>query len=413
MTKVFVAKQPIFNRKKEVFAYELLYRDNDNRQAIDINGDLATIEVMLNSFLNIGIEKLSGDHPVFINFTENLLKNGVAHHFNSNNLIVELLETIEITDALEPLLKDLYKQGYRLALDDVTREYFGKWERAGLLKYLTFVKVDFMQMLPKERTVLAKTISSGYPNIKLLAEKVETIAEFEEAIASGYHYFQGFFFMRPQLMETREIPSFFGSYMTLLREIDGIDFDLKTVSEIIQNDLSLTYKLLKLINSLMYRRVEKINSIHQAVVLLGQKEIKKWIYVLALRESYHSKELQVPGELIRSSYYRAKMCERIAVKCKMTTDSEAFLIGYFSQLPVILRQPASELYEMLSLDDSIESALKGVPSTLTDIYRLAVAVEKVEWGLVDQLVNKLALSKADLLESYQIANDWVHDLMAY
>lgn len=410
MAKVMLAKQPILNRKKELFAYELLYRGDAPIDQLD--GDFATIDVMINAFLNIGIKQLTDDYPVFINFTENLLKEGIVQQFDPKDLIIEILETVELTEEIIALIKKLAKQGYRLALDDVTFQLFETWDQADLIRHLEFVKVDFIQSDSRFiRKKLAETIQTKYPHIRLLAEKIETIETYKEALADGYHYFQGYFFMRPKLMESVEIPSYYLTYLRLIQQIDRKDFDLKEIADLIQMDLSLSYKLLKLINSPFYRRVTRIYSIHQAVVLLGQEEIKKWLYILALRENYQRRDLEGTSALIKSSYYRAKMCESIAEKVASDLKQEAFLVGYFSQLPAILLQPIDKLLNSLSLDFAIEQALLKQPGPLTDIYQLAVAYEEVNWSRLDELIERLHLDEEVVYQDYQNAQKWVQHIL--
>ena len=410
MGHVMLAKQPILNRKKEIFGYELLYR---GEESIDqIGGDYATINVMINAFVNIGIKQLTDNYPVFINFSENLLKREIAREFDSEDLIIEILETVELTAEIKQLIKKLAKEGYRLALDDVTIQLFRKWEEAGLIKYLTFIKVDFLQNDGRfERKFLATHIRSKYPHIRLLAEKVETVDQYNQALEDGYHLFQGYFFMRPKLMRSIEIPSNYMTYLRLIKEIDQQDFDFKKIADLIEMDLSLTYKLLRFINSPAYRRFERIHSIHQALVLLGQKEIKKWLYILALRENYNRKEMKANSALIESSYYRAKMTESIAEKVAPHLINEAFLVGYFSQLPAILLQPMDQLLESLSLDEVIEQALLNQPGILTDIYHLVTAYERVDWIELDRLIEKLKLDHDIVFSAYQEAQNWVNHIM--
>lgn len=409
MDQVMLAKQPILNRNKELFAYELLYRGEKSVDQFD--GDFATIDVMVNAFLNIGIKQLTDDYPVFINFTDNLLKEGIIQEFDPNGLIIEILETVELTEEMINLVKKLAAQGYRLALDDVTVQLFDKWEAADSVRYLTYIKVDFIQNKTRfTRKLLAQRMKAKHPHIRLIAEKVETIDEYNQAMEDGYHYFQGYFFMRPKLMRSIEIPSYYLTYLRLIKQIDQQDFDLKEIANLIEMDLSLAYKLLKLMNSPVYRRVERIYSIHQAVVLLGQKEVKKWLYILALRENYNRNNFQANDALIKSSYYRAKMGESIAEKIVPHLKNEAFLIGYVSQLPAILLQPIDSLLRSLSLDEVIEETLRGQPSMLTDIHRLVIVYEQVNWSEVDRLTKKLNLDQALVFSAYQDAQKWVNHI---
>lgn len=409
VSSVLIAKQPILDGRKSLYGYELLYRGKTKSE--EWNGDLATVEVMVNAFLNIGIDQLAGSKVVFINFTENLINHDLTTQFAPEDIVIELLEDIPLTEEMKKKIQLLYQHGYRLALDDVTSELFLKWHEANMINYLTYIKIDY-KGIPnvRERGELASIIRATYPRITLLAEKIETMEEFEEAKQLGFQLFQGYFFMKPKVMESFEIPSYYLTYVQLIQQIDKIDVDLHQISKTIQNDLSLSYKLLKLINSPAYRRVERINSIDRAVVLLGQKEIKKWLYILALRESLQHATDRSVHTLVKSSYYRAKMCENLAKYLAPQLAQEAFLVGYFSQLPVILHQPLDQLINNLSLDEQIESALKEKPCLLTDIYHLTLSYEWVNWEEIERLTEKLQMDRTTVSESYQNANEWVNEL---
>lgn len=249
-----------------------------------------------------------------------------------------------------------------------------------------------------------------HPSVSLIAEKIETMDDFDFAKRIGYHLFQGFFFMEPEVLETFEIPAYYLSYINLVKEIERNDVELLTLAKTIQKDLSLSYKLLKLINSPAYRRIQKVNSIERAVVLLGQQELKKWLYILALRDMSEKQGMAHVGPLIKSSYYRAKMCENLAEHLLPHQTQEAFLVGYFSQLPAILRQPMDKLLQALSLNDTIETALTERQSPLTDFLRLAISYEQVDWQAVDVLTEQLNLTEADVQTCYKEANGWVYTL---
>ncbi|SDC49650.1 EAL and modified HD-GYP domain-containing signal transduction protein [Pelagirhabdus alkalitolerans] len=410
MNRVLVAKQPILDRHRQVFAYELLYRSEQPNQVFD--GDQATIEVMVNAFLNIGLDRLTGQSDVFVNFTDNLLQEGVIEQFQPDDIVIELLESIQLNERVIKLIKRLATKGYRFALDDVTAELFDEWYEAGLLPHLTYLKIDFLQFTDKQkRKEVVWAVRHQFPHIQLIAEKIETEAMFQEALELGYDFFQGFFFMRPQLMESFEIPSFYYTYIQLIQQIDREEVELTEVASIIQNDLSLAYKLLRLINSPFYRRLERINSIERAVVLLGPKEIKKWLYVLALREHHDYMEVPELNELIVSSYYRAKMSEQLAILLNLNKSQEAFLIGYFSQLPAILRQPLDKLIQELSLDREIEAGLLEEKSELTPIYQLAVAYEQANWCQVDELADQLNFDKQAIIPIYKDAQNWAQSIL--
>ncbi|GEM02947.1 EAL and modified HD-GYP domain-containing signal transduction protein [Halolactibacillus halophilus] len=408
MSKALVAKQPILDRQRKLYAYELLYRSDRVNQMWD--GDKATVEVVINAFLNIGIDQIAGHYPVFVNFTETLLLSERFDDVASQNIVIEILEDVELTPKMIAKIKYLKRQGYRLALDDVTQPLYNKWVKAGVIHCLTYLKVDFLTTTRLDQERIINDMRLHYPSVSLIAEKVETMDDFDFAKRIGYHLFQGFFFMEPEILETFEIPAYYLSYLNLVKEIERSDVELLTLAKTIQKDLSLSYKLLKLINSPAYRRVQKINSIERAVVLLGQQELKKWLYILALRDMSQKQDMVYVEPLIKSSYYRAKMCENLAEKLLPNQTQEAFLVGYFSQLPAILRQPMDQLLQALSLNDTIETALSEGQSQLSDFLRLAVGYEQVDWEAIDVLTKQLNLTEAVVQTCYQEANDWVQTL---
>lgn len=405
---MLVAKQPILDRQRKMYAYELLYRSDRVGRLWD--GNQATVEVVINAFLNIGIEQIAGHYPVFINFTEELLLADRFEEATPKDIVIEILEDVELTPAMIRKIKRLNKVGYRLALDDVTQTLYLKWESAGIIQCLTYLKVDFLKTTRYEQDLIAKNMRSHHSSVSLIAEKVETMADFNFAKGIGYHLFQGFFFMEPEVLETFEIPAYYLSYIQLVKEIEREDVQLLALAKNIQKDLSLSYKLLKLINSPAYRRIQKVNSIERAVVLLGQQELKKWLYILALRDMSEQPAFKHVEPLIKSSYYRAKMCENLAEQMGLSETQEAFLVGYFSQLPAILRQPMVQLLQALSLNDTIERALKEEEGVLTDCLHLAIGYEQVDWAHVDSLTEKLSLSETVVHACYKDANSWIYTL---
>lgn len=408
MSRVLVAKQPILDLQRKLHAYELLYRSDRDNQTWD--GEKATVEVVINAFLNIGIEQIAGHYPVFVNFTEKLLLSERFEHITPRDMVIEILEDVALTPKMVTKIKRLKRLGYRLALDDVTQSLYDQWEKADIIQCLTYLKVDFLKTTRFEQERIVQQTRRQYPSVSLVAEKIETMDDFDFAKRMGYHLFQGFFFMEPEVLETFEIPAYYLSYINLVREIEQSDIELLTLAKTIQNDLSLSYKLLKLINSPAYRRIQKVNSIERAVVLLGQQELKKWLYILALRDMSEKHEMMHVEPLIKSSYYRAKMCENVAEKVRPHLTQEAFLVGYFSQLPAILRQPMDKLLQTLSLNDTITRALIKQEGPLADFLHLATSYEHVNWEEVDRLTRKLTMTEEVVQTCYKEANAWIYTL---
>lgn len=405
--EVFVARQPIFNKNKDVFAYELLYRNNQQNIFPNIDGDQATADVIINSFLNIGIDKLSNGLPCFVNFTENLLKLKLPTYFSPRDLVIEILESVEPTKDILTTIIELKRLGYKIALDDFILKDTNK-NYLELLKCADYVKVDFVHSTLSERRQvegLAKKL-----NIVLLAEKIETMDDYMDAIKHGYSLFQGYFFSKPFIVSSRDVPSYFQSYLPLLQYLSTAVPDVKVISTLIEKDLSLSYKLLKLINSPAFRPKHKISSIQQAIVLLGFIEIRKWIYVLAVRDQ-KSKLSGSSVELLKASLMRGRMCELIASQNGERQSSSYFLTGLFSLMDVILGIPMEQILTELPLQDDITDSLKGKDTKINVVLSVVKEMEKGQLIDQDQLTELKSLNDEVLNTFYQDSAVWADQLL--
>ncbi|MBY0121307.1 EAL and HDOD domain-containing protein [Bacillus sp. S/N-304-OC-R1] len=407
--EVFVARQPIFNANEEVFGYELLYRRNmEMNEFPEIDGDQATTELIVNSFLNIGIDRLSNGKPCFINFTEKLLKLRLPAYFRPREIVVEILESVEPSAEIVEICKELKELGYQIALDDYVINEENRYSYE-LLEYADFVKVDFL-LTSKEMREKIELIAKTLP-LKLVAEKVETREEFEDARKRGYHYFQGYFFAKPSILSTRDVPAYFHSYYEMIQNFATNEPSIDRITELIERDISLSYKLLKLINSPAFRPKQKINSIRQAVMMLGLIELEKWIYVLAVRESTIDKR-NISQETIQISLTRAKMCEDIAkMAVKRVPSPSYFMTGMFSIMDSILSIPMKFILQELPLEEDICNALNGKKNKLKDVLDLVLAVETAQWSVISEMCKELSIDEKDLFKLYAEALNWSSELV--
>lgn len=406
--EVFVAKQPIFDCNQELFAYELLYRDSHENSFPNIDGDQATAEVIINSYLNIGIEELSNGKPCFINFTEKLLQLRFPTFFGPREIVVEILESVRPTEEIIEICKELKQQGFQIALDDVIFDE-DKLDSNPLFQYADYIKVDFLSTTIETRKQVEKVATKM--NIKLVAEKIETNEAFEEAKQSGYEYFQGFYFAKPTIVTTYDIPSYFYFNYEEIENLSMTEASIDTITEIIEKDPSLSFKLLKLVNP-PYRSQQKISSIKQAVMLLGLIEIKKWLYILSVKakggciNGNHSKDV------IQLSLTRAKMCESIERHRKNRSATSAyFTLGMFSLLDRLLGLPMEKVIGKLPLQDELSDALFGIQNPLKDVLDLVTAVEKAQWGIISEKCKVLSIDEKDLFKIYAESLNWSNQLM--
>lgn len=389
---VFLARQPILDRFNRLFGYELLFRDSGKNIYQGEDGDKSTIEVIKNSFINIGIEKVTGGKKAFINFTENILRSDIFTVLPSESVIVEVLEDIEPTDEILELCKKLKGLGYTIALDDFV--YSDKYRK--LIEIADIIKVDFKITKGYKRKTIIDQINCA--NIKFLAEKVETMEEFNEAVSFGYSYFQGYYFSKPTIISGKRISENKIVYMKLLQEINSDNFTIDSIENLIKRDISLSFKLLKLINSANYSFKSEIKSMKQALALLGEKEVKKWLNLVVLKTIGEDK----PEIIIINSIIRAKFAELIADKIPVKTNSyNAYLIGMLSRVDLLLDKPLEEILQELLLPIEVKDALNGInDNRYRKLLNLITEYEKGQWDNVSEISKELNLNENFLPDAY-------------
>lgn len=399
---VFVARQPIFDKKQNVVAYELLFRKNQNNFYDNFDADEATISVISNGFLLIGMENLTGGKRAFINFTESLLKSDVVTRLPRDLIVVEILENVEVTEEVIQACKNLKKMGYILALDDFVFE--PKYEP--LIQIVDIIKVDFKLTKGRERRKIIERINSSH--IKFLAEKVETMEEYENAIKDGYSYFQGYFFSKPVIMSAKELPGYKNSYSMLLAELSKKEIDFANLENIIKRDVSLSYKLLKFINSASFGFKTKVDSIKHALMLLGKEDVSKWIYLIALKDMGDHK----PDELMRTSVVRAKFGEMLAPLVGMKdSESDVFFMGMLSLINVITNVPMDIAISQIPIAEDVKLALIGKDNKFKDLYELITTYEVGDWERFSYYVKKIGFNEAKVPELYINALEWADEFM--
>ncbi len=373
---VYLARQPIFDRKQKVVAYELLYRTGEVNYNLEQDGTLATSEVLSNALLNIGLDKISRGNRLYINFTKELLIDQTAYLLPKEQFIIEITENTVPDRQMIEACQQLYKEGYTLALDDFNLDSMCK----ELLDFVDVVKIDFQASDAAERIRIETFLKKG--RVKLLAEKVETAPDFKTAMTDGYDLFQGYYFCEPVVITGKSISSTKMQSMRLMQEIYKPDMDVDQIETIIKQDPSLSYKLLRFINSPAFPLRFPINSIRQAIALLGQKELIKWVSLVALRNAGYDK----PDELIIAAITRAKFCESVAQATRFKSKSaDLFLTGLFSLLDTFLDQPMEDILVDLPLAEEIKQALLGQEGDYKHILDLILFYEKGNWNKAFEL----------------------------
>ena len=400
---IFVARQPIFNTKKEVVAYELLYRNSRVNAFAGIDGDTATSTLITNSLLVLGLDTLTQNKKAFINFTFTHLKEETPFLFSKDALVVEILEDVVPDQHLVEICKNLKKSGFILALDDFVADSLEKYKE--IYPYIDIIKVDFMKSSTLEQKHIVQTLESY--RLTFLAEKVEKESEFISATQQGYSLFQGYFFSKPIIIDGKAItPSKFAQFQ-LLNELSQLEPDVNVLSQITQRDLSISYKILRLVNSAAFRRTSEIKSIKQALVFLGLKELQKWLSFVIVQDLGSDQ----PEELVWLVFVRAKFGESITrvIGCA-SRESEVFLMGLFSCIDVFFNRPIEEVIIKLPLAPDVKDALLGKDNALSTILKTVISYEKGEWELFDELSLKLRLERQKAIELYIEAVSWANQI---
>ncbi|WP_153731129.1 EAL and HDOD domain-containing protein [Sporosarcina obsidiansis] len=401
---IFIGRQPILGRQGNIYAYELLYRNSEENVFPDINPEQATISLLVNTFLSIGVDRVTSGVPSFINFSGELLAQDLFMSLNPDQVVIEILEGVEITPALLRRLQMFKEAGFTLALDDFTlQDQYIAYPQ--LFKLVDIVKVDFLLTSREERARI-KGFLKKYPSIVLLAEKVETEADYQLALKSGYDLFQGYFFAKPEIIKSAEIPSNTLIHLQIIEYFQSDTQSINELADLIMRDVSISYKLLRFINSLAFEIPRRISSIKQAIVLIGLNETKKWLQVLMLHDLGKDLQSGRVTALVELSLRRARACELLAEYKGKSNKDEYFLTGMFSMIDAVMSRKWEEILPLLSLSDVIINTLNGEETEMTPYLQLIEAVERFEWEQVKRLSSQLAIPNKKLSDIFLHALRW-------
>ena len=397
----FIARQPIFDTQLRVSAYELLFRSSLENSFSAVDGDAATKQVMANSVLLFGIDSMMGQARAFINFTRNLLLKNFALTLPRDRVVIEILENVEPEPEIVRACQALKAKGYTLALDD----FIFSVKYKPLIALADIIKVEYPLTSPSQRAALGRM--GQRLNIQMLAERVETHQEYQQALEEGYTLFQGYFFSKPQVVSRKDIPANKLHYLRLMQEVHRPELDFKALSQVIGSDVSLSYKLLRYINSAAFGLLHEVRTLEQALNLLGRLEVKKWVTLVALASMCDDK----PQELMNSAMLRAVLAESLADQMGLgQMKRDYFLLGLFSLLDAMVDRPLDKILSEMPLGDDIKDALMGKDTLAHKMLTLVVAQERGDWAKVDDLATQLSLSPQDLPVLFEQALAAVQDL---
>ncbi len=393
-----VARQPILDRSRNVMGYELLFRTDALGTRAPL--DQASAQVISSSFLDIGLETLTDGRRAFVNVSRRLLLDGVMTVLPPKQVVLELASDVEADGDVIAACTELRRGGYAIAVDNFV---LNEWT-ADLIPLADYLKVDFGTLGdPEARARL--TAARGPNGPALIATGIETLDQFEAAASGGYEYFQGFFFGRPLITQSRGVPGQQVAHLRLLHALNNPNLSVHHLEELVKHDASLCYRILRTVNSAAFALQTPVQSIRQALIYIGRDTVRRWVSLWALAglsERAHA-------ELVVMATVRARFCEIVA-RGEEDGGAEGFLLGMCSLLDVILERPMAEVLKDLPLGAELQAALRGEQNERRALLDCAIAYERGEWPLADEKARLIGVSPTSLPKAYMDALRWMRDL---
>ncbi|MFT4809379.1 MAG: EAL and modified HD-GYP domain-containing signal transduction protein [Paraglaciecola sp.] len=392
----FIARQPILDINKEVFAYELFFRDGKNNCYPSVERDAATTKLIAKNYQTLNLDDISCSKKSFINFQPETLMSGLPSSLDPENVVVELVADKSNSSLLD-MCKYVKNMGYKIALEDSSLE--PSWN-----EYLPFIDMLKVNTNHENLDFLTKNVNRFIDaNVQLIADKVETQDSFSIFRDMGFDYFQGFFFARPVTVSNKNLPTSKLTLVELMGASSSESFDLESVNSVIEHDVGLSYMLLRFINNPTINKRYKITSLRHALNYMGEVEIKKFIALLALANLSDDK----PLELLHLSLVRAKFCDLLGIEKNIGSNPPtAFLVGLFSMLDALLDQQMETLIEKLPLVDEVKEALCGGQNELSVYLMLVRAFESGNWLKVIRISKMLEIDQKLLHSLFNEAILW-------
>jgi EAL and modified HD-GYP domain-containing signal transduction protein len=384
---IMMAQQPILNRTKEIFGYELLFRGNDTLNANIFDGDTATSQVIIN--LCIGITKLELQlrKPFFINMTTELILSDAFFPVDPYHVYIEILENQKLTPEFVIALQKWRSAGYRFVLDDYQFDDAYKV----LLPWVSIVKIDVLATHPKK--YIKQIADLKVRGLILLAEKVENLEMFELCKNLGFDLFQGYFLQRPEIIKGKKIDSSIQSAIELVNALQNKDISIETITGLVSNNPKLSYQLLRILNSSMCGVPKTVVSIREAVILLGLVKLKKWALLIVLSSSTNQ-----PQALLKVLLTRGRCCQLLAESKKSSLIDSAFMVGLMSGIDAVFNVERSIILEKIALDRNSRAAIMTQHGELGAYLSQTLSYEEQNWANIDPMPSseKRTLNRAFL-----------------
>ncbi|KPU44635.1 EAL domain protein [Oxobacter pfennigii] len=365
----FIARQPIFDKNMKIYGYELLYRQSGDNFFTGIDDDQATAELIYNAFLVMGLQDLTDGANAFINFSKELINSDVPFLLPKENIVVEVLEREKVTSATIDACKRIKAMGYSLALDD----FVFNQNNFPLIDMADIIKIEFSAVSRHEQYNLIRRYRT---KVKFLAEKIENREEYQQASGMGYELFQGYFFSKPSIVKSKEVVTLNANLFSILEELSSPEPSYAVIANIFERDLGLSYKLLKLANSVYIGARNRIKSIPHALSYIGINEMYQWISLMMLKDMQDVEN----AELVKQSLIRGKLMELLAYELHLKGEkSEFYFTGIFSSIDVLLSSQMEQVLKGLPLSINVKNALLGIDNEQRKLLNFIMNLENAHW----------------------------------
>lgn len=398
----YLARQPIVDGHNNLVAYELLFRHSAHARNARISDDLsAGVNVISNALCNMGTDWLLKGKLAFINMEVPMLMSDFSTLLPPDKVVIEILETVQVTPDLLARLEELKAAGFRFALDDF--RYHPSSEP--LLPLASYIKVDVLAHMPQEVMDTVKA-ARRHETVQLVAEKVETHEQFKQYKALGFDFFQGFFFAHPENLTTKVFNPSQATVLELMEKVRS-ESEVQEIETAFKRDVALTFKLLRYINSAGFGLSCEVQSIRHAVTILGYKPLYKWLTLLLVTASAS----QMAPALTRTAITRGRLCELLGQHILSKSDRDnLFITGVFSLLDALLEMPMPDLLDRLLLPETIADALLDRSGLYGPILALTEACENRDTEVIENLADSLILSPEQVSKAHMEALAWAEQL---
>lgn len=406
---LFLGRQPILDRGRHVRAYELLFRDGKSAGAHVVDDAQATATVIVNAFAELGMTHVLQDCDAYINVDQQFLFSEVIELLPRRGVVIELLESVPHTASVAARCMHLRAMGYTLALDDVVA--FDARNRS-LLPLVQIVKVDVLAVAGDALRPLVAQLRRAAPHVRLLAEKVETAADFERCMDLGFVFFQGYHFAKPTTVAGRQLGHSHQALLRLLAQL-GADADSSELEETLKAEPGLTVNLLRMVNSAGTGLSRPVNSLRDVIQVLGRRYLKRWVQLLLFSVGQRQGE---PSPLLLMAATRGRLMELTATLKHPEDDSladSAFMAGMMSLMPALVGMKIEEVLAPLHLAPVIDDALLRGDGPLGPLLKLAEASER---GDAESLAGALYTGTGPTVDASHFSRaqaqalEWAHTL---